>query len=117
MSGTGRWPRRGCALFVQASTPYRAPFAPFIEEYERRVAAGEKWPGRVEKLSEYCAHRQVGHMPRSMHFLDDRILARVAAGAGLTVERAWLAPGDDLPADLCLDGRETACLVARKASG
>jgi hypothetical protein len=53
-------------------------------------------------------------MPRSMHFLDDRVLNRLAVDAGLTVERAWLAPGDDLPADLCLDGRETACLIARR---
>lgn len=114
MSRIARWLRPGGKLFVQASTPYRAPFAPFIAEYGRRVAAGEKWPGWVEKLSVYCAHRQVSHMPRAMHFLDHRILERVALEAGLTVERAWLAPGDDLPADLRLDGRETACLVARK---
>lgn len=113
-SRIARWLRPGGKLFVQASTPYRAPFAPFIEEYEARVAAGEKWPGWVEKLSAICTHRQVSQMPRSMHFLDDRVLARLAAGAGLTVERAWLAPGDDLPADLRLDGRETACLIAWK---
>jgi SAM-dependent methyltransferase len=114
MSRIARWLRPGGKLFVQASTPYRAPFAPFIEEYERRVAAGEKWPGWVEKLSAICTHRQVSQMPRAMHFLDDRILGRLAVEAGLTVERAWLAPGDDLPADLRLDGRETACLIARK---
>ena len=56
-------------------------------------------------------------MPRSMHFLDDRVLERVAMEAGLTVERAWPAPGTDLPADLRLDGRETACLIACKSSG
>ena len=101
---------------MQASTPYRAPFAPFVEEYERRVAAGEKWPGWVEKLSAICSHRQVSHMPRSMHFLDDRVLTRVACGAGLEVERAWLASSPELPADLRLDGREFVCLVARKPS-
>lgn len=111
-----RWLRPEGKLFVQAATPYRAPFAPFIAEYERRVAAGEKWPGWVEKLSVYCAHRLVSQMPRAMHFLDDRILNRLALEAGLTVEQAWLAPGDDLPADLRLDGRETACLIARKNS-
>jgi len=117
MSRIARWLRPGAKFFVQASTPYRAPFAPFIEEYERRVAAGDKWPGWLEKLSVYCAHRQVSQMPRSMHFLDDKILKRVAVEAGFTVERVWLAPGDDLPADLRLDGRETACLIARKGSG
>jgi SAM-dependent methyltransferase len=117
MSRIARWLRPGGKLFVQASTPYRAPFAAFAAEYQRRVAAGAKWPGWVEKLSVYCAHRQVGQMPRAMHFLDDRILERMAVEASLTVERAWLAPGDDLPADLRLDGRETACLVARKSSG
>jgi SAM-dependent methyltransferase len=115
MSRIARWLRPGGRLFVQASTPYRAPFAPFIEEYERRVAAGEKWPGWVEKLSAICTHRQVSQMPRSMHFLDDRILERLAVEAGLTVERAWLAPAEELPADLRLDGREAACLIAAKS--
>jgi len=114
MERIARWLRPGGKLFVQAATPYRAPFAPFIEEYERRVAASERWPGWVEKLSVYCTHRQVSHMPRSMHFLDERVLARLAQEAGLEVERAWLDTSSDLPADLCLDGRETACLVACK---
>lgn len=116
MSRIARWLRPGGKLFVQAATPYRTPFAAFIPEYERRVAAGEKWPGWVEKLSAICTHRQVSMMPRSMHFLDDRVLDRLAVEAGLIVERAWLAAGDDLPADLCLDGRETACLIALKPS-
>jgi len=116
MSRIARWLRPGGKLFVQAASPYRAPFAAFIPEYERRVAAGETWPGWVEKLSAVCTHRQVSQMPRGMHFLDDRVLARVAGEAGLTVERAWLAPAVDLPADLRLDGRETACLVAVKES-
>ena len=113
-SRIARWLRPGGRLFVQASTPYRAPFAPFIEEYERRVAAGGRWPGWVEKLSVYCAHRQVSQMPSSMHFLDDRMLRRIALEAGLAVERAWLAPADALAVDMRLDGRETACLIARK---
>lgn len=116
MGRIARWLRPGGKLFVQAATPYRTPFAAFVPEYEQRVAAGEKWPGWVEKLSAICTHRQVSQMPRSMHFLDDRVLERLAVEAGLIVERAWLAAGDDLPADLCVDGRETACLIALKPS-
>ena len=114
MSRIARWLRPGGKLFVQASTPYRAPFAPFIEEYERRVAADEKWPGWVEKIGAYSKHRLLGQMPRALHLLDDAVLARACSGAGLEVERAWLYRREDLPESLYLDGREAVGVVARK---
>ncbi len=109
-----RWLRPGGKLFVQAATPYQAPFAAFLPEYERRVARGEKWPGWVEKIGAYSKHRLLGQMPRSIHLLDDRVLARVCSDAGLEVGRAWLYRREDLPESLFLDGRESVGLVARK---
>ncbi|MBI5085581.1 MAG: class I SAM-dependent methyltransferase, partial [Acidobacteria bacterium] len=109
-----RWLRPGGKLFLQAATPYQAAFAPFIPAFERRIAAGEKWPGWVAKVSEYSSHRQRSQMPRAIHLLDDRILRSAAEDAGLTVERAWLYQRADLPATLRLDGREAVGLVARK---
>lgn len=108
-----RWLAPGGRVFVQAATPYQRPFAPFIGEYERRLALGLEWPGWIVKLSDYCQHRQIGQMPRSIHLLDDRVLARAASSAGLIVERAWLYEREDLPKSIRLDGREAAGLLAR----
>ncbi len=109
-----RWLRPGGKLFVQAATPYQAPFAAFAAEYERRVARGEKWPGWVEKIGAYSKHRLLGQMPRSIHLLDEKVLTRLCIDAGLEVERAWLYRREDLPESLFLDGRESVGLVARK---
>ncbi|HEY3441138.1 MAG TPA: class I SAM-dependent methyltransferase [Paludibaculum sp.] len=111
-----RWLQPGGRLFVQAATPYQAPFAAFLPEYRRRLAAGEKWPGWIPKISLYSSHRQLSQMPRSLHLLDDAILTRTALAAGLEIERAWLFRRADLPATLHLDGRESVALIARKPS-
>ncbi len=108
-----RWIVPGGRIFIQAATPHQQPFAPFLEEYQRRVAAGQKWPGWIIKLSEYCHHRQVGQMPRSIHLLDEAVLTRAAEEAGLAVERVWLYRRDDLPKSIQLDGREAVGLIAR----
>jgi SAM-dependent methyltransferase len=115
MRAIARWLRPGGMLFVQASTPYQAPFAAFIPEFERRLAAEEKWPGLVAKVSEISSHRQRSQMPRSIHLLDDRVLRRAAEESGLTVQRAWLFLRADLPATLRLDGRECVGLAVSKA--
>jgi SAM-dependent methyltransferase len=108
------WLRPGGRLFVQAASPFQQPFAAFVPEFERRMEMSEKWPGWVEKISRYCSHRQLGQMPRSMHFLDDRLLRRYLESSGLAVERAWLYSRTDLPGSLLLDGRETAAAIAVK---
>lgn len=107
-----RWLRPGGKLFVQAATPWQSPFAGFLPEYERRVEAGVKWPGYVARLGEFVTHRQFGQMPREIHLLDGRILARLAEDAGLRVERVWLYRRPDLPQSIQLDGRESVALVA-----
>ena len=113
MRAIARWLRPEGKLFVQASTPYQAPFAAFVPEFERRMQAGEKWPGWLEKVSRYSSHRQLGQMPRSIHLLDDRTLRRVVEEAGLEIERAWLFRRADLPSSLHMDGRESVGVVAR----
>jgi SAM-dependent methyltransferase len=109
------WLRPGGKLFVQTSTPYQLPFAAFIPEYERRLAGGVKWPGWLAKAGEFAVHRQMGQMPGSLHLLDEVVLSRAALNAGLQVERAWLYRRPDFPRTLCLDGRESAALIAVKA--
>ena len=107
-----RWLRPGGKLFVQAATPYQAQFAGFIPEYQRRLAAGVKWPGWVEKISRYSQHKKLGVMPASIHLLDDRTLVPLLEAAGFRVERAWLYQREDFPAELKLDGRESLGIVA-----
>lgn len=107
-----RWLRPGGKVFVQAATPYQAPFARFIEEFERRTRDGVRWPGWIDKVSQWCDHKQLSQMPRSIHLLDDRLLRRAAEAAGLFVERAELSPRPDLPAGLRLDGREAVIVIA-----
>ncbi len=111
MKKLARWLRPGGRVFVQAATPYQGVWAGFAEEYGRRAERGERWPGLVEKVSEYVAHRQRSQMPRWIHLLDDVVLRREAEAAGFEVERAWLYRRADLPAGLRLDGRETVGLV------
>jgi SAM-dependent methyltransferase len=111
-----RWLQPGGKVFVQAATPYQAPFAAFLPEYARRLAGSEKWPGWIPKISLYSSHRQLSQMPRSLHLLDDVILTRAARAAGLEIERVWLFRRPDLPATLHLDGREAVALIARGPS-
>lgn len=108
------WLQPGGKLFAQTSTPYQAPFAAFIPEYERRLAAGVRWPGWLAKAGDFAVHRQMGQMPRSLHLLDDVVLHRAALAAGLAVERAWLYRRKDFPRTLHLDGRESAAIIAVK---
>jgi len=108
------WLRPGGRLFVQAATPYQAPFAAFVPEFERRVAAGEEWPGWVERTRDFSEHRLLGQMPRSLHLLDEGVLRRVAERCGFAVERVWTYRRGDLPASLAYDGRESVGLVGRR---
>jgi SAM-dependent methyltransferase len=114
ITAISQWLRPGGKLFVHAVTPYQTAFAPFIEEYERRLAAGDRWPGWIPKLSVWSRHKKFGQMPRSIHLLDDIVLRRVADAAGLTVERVWLYRRKDQPVSLCMDGRESVGLIAVK---
>jgi SAM-dependent methyltransferase len=111
----GRWLAPGGRLFVEAATPFQAPFAGFLEEYERRVKEGARWPGWVVKIGAYSKHRHLGLMPPSLHLLDDLVLRRLCEEeAGLRVDQAWLHRRRDLSVTLELDGRETVGLIASK---
>ena len=109
-----KWLAPGGRLFVHAGTPYQQPFARFIPIYESRVAAGEVWPGYVIDTREISTHRKLGQIPRSIHLLDDRVLTRVFAGAGLQVDRVWYYRRHDLPRSMHWDGREGVALLGHR---
>lgn len=107
-----RWLAPGGRLFVQAGTPYQAPFAAFVPIYEERVRERVPWPGWIEDTRAISSHRRLGQIPRSLHLLDAEVLERVFVGAGFTIERVWTYRRRDLPRSLHLDGREGVGFVA-----
>jgi len=108
------WLAVGGKVFVQASTPWQAPFATFIEEFEARKAAGEPWPGWIEDTHKRFDHPKITQIPKSTHLLDPETLTRVFTGAGLEVERCWTYRRRDLAKGMQFDGRECAGLIALK---
>ncbi len=108
------WLRPGGRVFVQAATPYMAPFQDFLPEYERRREDGIYFPGWIENTREYSRHGRLGEIPKSIHLLDEEVLARVFTAAGFEIERCWLYRRRDFPPTLYLDGRESVGLVAIK---
>jgi polyketide synthase PksL len=110
------WLQPGGRLFVHAATPYQKPFVDFLPEYQRRVDQGVPWPGWITKISDFSRHKKISWMPRSIHLLDDRVLAAAVRAAGLTVDWVALFRRDDLPHSLRLDGRESVGLIASRSS-
>lgn len=109
-----RWLKPGGLLWVHAATPWLGPFAPFREEFARRQASGEPWPGWIENTRLFSQHRLLAQLPKSLHLLEDKTLQRVFEAAGLITERAWLFRRRDLPKSLYGDGRESVGYIARK---
>ncbi|MBY0503131.1 MAG: class I SAM-dependent methyltransferase [Bryobacteraceae bacterium] len=109
------WLGPGGRLYVHAGTPYQAPFARFIPEYEKRAAAGELWPGYVPDTRAISSHRKLGQIPRAIHLLDAQVLTRVFLAAGFEIERVWTHRRHDLPKSLHCDGREGVALIAHRS--
>ncbi len=108
------WLARGGKVFVQASTPWQAPFASFVEEFEVKCAQGEDFPGWIPDAHQRFDHPKISQIPPAIHLLDDTTLARLFTKAGLEVERCWLYRRRDLAKGLQLDGRECCGLIATK---
>ena len=108
------WLAVGGKVFVQASTPWQAPFASFIEEFEAKRARGEEFPGWIPDAHQRFDHPKISQIPPAIHLLDDATLARLFTKAGLEVEQCWLHRRRDLAKGLQLDGRECCGLIAAK---
>jgi SAM-dependent methyltransferase len=108
------WLAVGGKLFVQASTPWQAPFASFIEDFEARRASGESFPGWIPDAHQRFDHPKISQIPPAIHLLDEQTLARLFTNAGLEVEHCWLYRRRDLAKGLQLDGRECCGLIAVK---
>ncbi len=108
------WLKPGGRVYVVAATPYLAPFAEFVPEFERRKAAGLPCPGWIENARGFSRHGLLSQIPRSIHLLDDEALRGFFAD--WEIERCWMFRRRDLSKTMWLDGRESVGLVARKRS-
>ena len=110
------WLRPGGRLFVLAGTPYTATHRRFVEEFHRRKALGDEWPGWIEDLREYNKHWSANLLPASLHVFDEDVLGTAVRRAGFVVLEVRLFSRTGLPEFCRLDGRENLGLIAKKPS-
>jgi len=108
------WLRPGGQVYAVTATPYLAPFAEFVPEFERRKANGAAAPGWIENARAFSRHGLLSQIPRSLHLLDETIMRELFAD--WAIERCWMFRRRDLSRTMWLDGRESVGLVARKRS-
>ena len=106
------WLAPGGKVFVQASTPFQRPFAGFLPEFARRVAAGEEWPGWVAETQRITNYGRLHQYPASIHLLDERVLHRLFSD--WEIEYCGYYRRHGLPARLNRNRRESVGLSARR---
>ena len=99
-------------VFLIADTPYTGFWAAGAEDYERRKAAGEVWPGFIPDVTVFLPEeaRSKDNM-RHLNPMDPDVLARVCRDAGLTVEHADFSGRPGQP-----NARTHAGVIASKAA-
>jgi SAM-dependent methyltransferase len=100
-------------VFLTAETSYLKNWETFIPVYEKRKAAGDKWPGFVEDVMHYAPERGKLLPPTMLH-LDPDVLRRVFAEVGFIIEICDFLPRPEFPDDMRRDGRESVGIIARK---
>lgn len=110
-----RWLKPGGRLYLVADTPFGI-WRNFIPTWEENVAAGERWPGFMEKPINYLPYEpssdDVG--PPIMNLLVPDLLRRTCEDAGFQVDRASFIDRSDFGDNGRMDGRENCGLSAIK---
>jgi SAM-dependent methyltransferase len=114
MSNICRWLKPGGKVFIVCETIYCKVFEALIPEYEKRKAAGDKWPGFVPDVRAIVPEVMKKDSVALMNTMDPDILTRFCRDHGLIVERADFCRTSDIPPAIRLDGREDAGVIARK---
>jgi len=105
-----QWLAPGGRLYVTAETPYVSNFRAFHPIYSQRLQNGDEWPGLVRNVQEIDPYRGAA-LPSFFHFLNPSILRREAERAGLQVLESDFFGRPEFPADIQMDGRESAFLI------
>lgn len=110
----------GGRVYVIAITPYVKRYRNFIEEYEKRVARKEEYPGFVRSLNDWLNEdaisinqkKQISSKP--FMFLDDKVLSRLFDERGFSVIECKTQGLKYKSDSWSLDGRENVILIAEK---
>ena len=115
LSKMHRWVKPAGKVFLVSDAIYRTIFKAWIPTYERRVAAGDAWPGVFHDIrSRVPDDLHPENFLDTMNFLDPTVLSRELSRAGFRVEVAGLFPYTGNFALARLDGRELAGAVGVK---
>jgi len=110
-----RWLKPGGQLFLVADTPFGI-WRNFIPTWEKNLAAGERWPGHMEKPINYLPYKpssdDIG--PPLMNLLDPELLTRTCEEAGFQIQRAGFIDRSDFGDKGRMDGRENSGVSAIK---
>ncbi|MFQ5634273.1 MAG: class I SAM-dependent methyltransferase [Gammaproteobacteria bacterium] len=88
------WLRPRGRLFLVADSPYTGPWRDLSDDYERRKAEGDSWPGFVADYAQFLpAGADPLQHPDFINPLDPDILARVCTDAGFEIEQARFLHG------------------------
>lgn len=107
------WLKPGGKVIMSSMTPFWKTQVDLLPEYQRRKAAGEKWPGEV-KVPEKLHALFTGTLPLEMHMLEAEILERELRNIGFRIDLAQDQPLDVPDDRMGLDGREVAVVIASK---
>ncbi len=110
----------GGRVFIITLTPYVNRYKSFIPEFEKRLKAGETYPGYVPSLHPYAnpevtTTEQLRNITiEQFMFLNDTVLHRIFSNAGFNVLESRHTPLRYTSETWQLDGRENVILIAEK---
>ncbi len=109
------WLKPGGQVFLVNDAIYRTIFKPLIPFYERRVVAGDEWPGFIKDVRSLIPESlHPSTFPATMNFMDPTVLTRELTRAGFEVMRAGFYPYTGAFTLGRLDGRELAGAVGTR---
>lgn len=106
------WLQPGGRVYLIADTPYTGFWFSTADEYERRKASGEDWPGFIVDISPLLKDGIVPEgMPRYLNPLDAEILSRECELAGFgVIEASFSGRGGTR------EGRQHAGVIAERSA-
>lgn len=106
---------QGGYLFLANMTPYLGIYdtEKLIKEYNKRVSAGESWPGYIDHIS-LIKEEWKNSVPKFAHFFKIDTLVRYVTAAGFEVEEAYYYTLNCLADNYKNNGKEFVGLRAIK---